>query len=436
MRANSNRDVCNLPTQHPPRLSRWRWPFALIGVGVFAFSIAALVSWLLPFAPLVHDEFSNLLAADTLLHGRLSNATPEVWQPFQSFQIIVEPTYASKYPLGLALLVAVGWSVLGMPIAGCWLAAAICVTSISWMLAGVTSRRWGVFGGLLIACHPPLQIAWSQNLMSGWLTSAGSALLLGGIFRLRRRHSHCAAGMCGVGIAILALTRPFEGLVATVSLSVVCWGLWSGRSLAEKLNSIARAVPAAVVPIVAALTLVSLQSLAVTGRVSQLSYQLHEEQYAVAPSFVFGHQRFPTKEGTGELPETIRNFHYGWALDSFRERAGLQGWLAGIADVVWTLWDLRMLLTVLPLVTIGWWGRFRLTRWLTAAIVIQILFSASVCWIFLHYLAPLVPWLVVLAVLGLRRLFRFFANVHWVRLAQPQRFVGCMLVVQSLLLLV
>ena len=156
----------------------------------------------------------------------------------------------------------------------------------------------------------------------------------------------------------------------------------------------------------------------------------------MAPLFVFGQQHLPTRETTEELPETMRGFHYGWALDSFLERRGFSGWLTGIVDAVWTLWDLRMLLTVLPLVTIGWWGRFRLTRWLAAAIVVQILVSASVCWIFLHYLAPLVPWLVVLSVLGLRRVFRMFVKVLWVRQSRPQRFVGCLLAVQCVLLVV
>ncbi len=427
-----------------PKSSRsfWRWPLGLLAVGVFAFLMAAVVSALCPFYPTVHDEFSNLLAADTLLQGRLSNATPDVWQPFQSFHIIVEPTYASKYPLGLALLVAAGWGLLGQPIAGCWLAAGICATSIAWMLAGMTSRRWALIGGLLIACYPPLQISWSQNLMSGWLPAAGSALLLGGIFRLRRRHSHWAAAMCGVGIAWLALTRPFEGLMATLALSGVCWGLWQRRSVAAKLQSIARAVPAAAIPIGAALTLICLHNLATTSRLDRMPYQLHEAQYAVTPVFVFGQPREPVRGTATDLPGTIRDFHNGWALDGFRERQGCSGWLSGISEVLWTLAHSVSVLVLLPLLTLGWWRGFRAARWLAAAIFLQVLLSASVCWIFLHYLAPLIPWLVALSVLGLRHVSRVFAKpsvgprVRWAGFARPPRFVGYMLCAQCLLLVV
>lgn len=416
------------------RLCSRHWAVLVGGVGMVAFAMAAAVSWLLPFTPRVHDEFSYLLAADTLLHGRLANPAPQLWQPFQSFHIVLQPSYASKYSLGLTLLIALGWGVLGTPIAGCWLAAGICASSITWMLAGLTSRRWAVLGGLMVACHPALQLAWSQHLMSGWLAAAGSALLAGGIFRLRRRHSHLAAGISGLGVGLLAITRPFEGLVATLLLSVLCWGLWHRRGRADKLWSIARALPAASLPIAAALTLILMQNWAVTGRLSRMSYQLHEQQYGVAPLFVFGQQQVPVMEIQGQWPAVVRDFHYGWSLDSFHNRAGLIGWLKGVGESVTVLWGLGLFLILLPLVTAGWWGRFRLPLWLAAVVSLQVLVSAAVCWVFLHYLAPVIPWLVALATLGLRRVFRVFAKASWVSLSQPQHFVGILLVAQSLLL--
>ncbi|MCA9132583.1 MAG: hypothetical protein KDA45_05500, partial [Planctomycetales bacterium] len=105
--------------------SRLRLYPLLMTVAGVAFFIAAGITWLCPYAPRVHDEFSYLLAADTLLHGRLANPTPEVWQPFQSFHVILEPAYASKYPLGPGAIIAVGWLLLGTPIAGSWLAAGL-----------------------------------------------------------------------------------------------------------------------------------------------------------------------------------------------------------------------------------------------------------------------------------------------------------------------
>jgi hypothetical protein len=411
---------------------------AVLGVGTVAFLIAATISWIVPFVPRVHDEFSYLLAADTLLHGRLANPTPQVWQPFQSFHILLEPSYASKYPLGLGACVALGWLLFGQPIAGCWLAAGMCAAAMTWMLAGVTGRRWAILGGLLVACHPAMQVVWSQTLMSGWLTAAGSALLMGGIVRLRRRFQWMAALGAGAGVGMLALTRPYEGLVATLLASSILWLLWRARPMPfqQQLSIAVRAIPVAAIPLTLALIAIGLQNVAVTGHLTRMSYQVHEQQYGVAPLFVFGQQHLPQMEAEGELPTAIRDYHYGWSLDSFVARAGLRGWLLGIMEIGWTMWGFWVLLAIVPVLTAGHWRRYRLTGFMAGAVIVQILLSALVCWVFPHYLSPMLPWLVVLTTVGLRRIFRSFVHVNLLRMSQPRRFVAAILTVQLLLLVI
>ncbi len=91
---------CNV-TQHTKQQARSP-AMALVAMPgcdiALAFCVSLGMSWSRLPAPSCHDEFSHLLVADTLRHARLANPAPELWQPFQSFHVLVNPSYASKFP--------------------------------------------------------------------------------------------------------------------------------------------------------------------------------------------------------------------------------------------------------------------------------------------------------------------------------------------------
>src|ERR1700722_16846418 len=89
-----------------------------------------------PPLPRIHDEFSNLLAADTFLEGRLTNPTPPAWKSLDTFHELFVPTYMSKYPPGQGLALA-GGKLLHLPSAGVSFVVALACAATCWM-----ARAW------------------------------------------------------------------------------------------------------------------------------------------------------------------------------------------------------------------------------------------------------------------------------------------------------
>src|SRR5687768_9067236 len=161
--------------------------------------------------PNVHDEVSNLLAAETFRHGRLTNPSPPFWESFESLHVIVTPTYASKFPPGLGLVYALGW-LMGSPRIGAILGGALAACATAWMLRARMSWRLAIVGAIVGALLP-MVFAWTQGFWGGNLAMFGAAMFIGSVLRFGSTAPARVAiitqgAIAGLGLAVLANSRP------------------------------------------------------------------------------------------------------------------------------------------------------------------------------------------------------------------------------------
>ncbi|MDX1927793.1 MAG: hypothetical protein SFV81_14820, partial [Pirellulaceae bacterium] len=303
------------------------------------------------------------------------------------------------------LLVALGMLV-GNPLVSSWVAAALMVASVTWMLAGVLPKRWALAGGILLALSPFVQLVWSQSLLHGFLPASGSALLLGGLLRLRRRVEFASAFASGCGVGLLAISRPFEGLCCTVICAAMLWFAWKKCNLRERWQRVLRTCLLAAGPVLAAIALTAAHNQSVTGKWWQMPYQLHESQYGVAPLFVFSSPKLGNMAKRADFPEVFYEYHAVDSLNWYRQRVGMRGWLRGVNDASRELMRLTFPFVGMLVFSGVAWCRYSLTRNMALAVALQVSASACVCWVYSHYLAPILPGLLLLCLLALRTSLR------------------------------
>jgi hypothetical protein len=172
---------------------------------------------------------------------------------------------------------------------------------------------WALIGGLLAAVRIGAFSYWSNSYWGGAVAAVGGALVLGALPRIQRSHKVRNAVLMGVGLAILAYSRPYEGLFFSIPL-LVALTIWICRSGKETLRQrMLRVLFPIGLVLMAAVGFLLYYFWRTTHSPLLPPYVVNLRTYFVDPGFPWMHLR-AVPEYRHEL---LRNYYLGWNLSQF-----------------------------------------------------------------------------------------------------------------------
>lgn len=357
----------------------------------------------------IGDEQSYLMAADTFARGRLTNPSPHHPEFFEVEHVLVVPTYMSKYPPGQGLALAAGQVLFGHPIAGVWLSCGCMAASLCWMLQAWTTRRWAWLTTLAFVISGTSSY-WAQRYFGGAVPTCGAALLFGALRRHLPKPRIATSLLMGLGVIVLAMSRPYEGLLACVPVGFVLVGwLLKDRRWTSSETFVRFVLPFGAVLLTGGAALAEYNR-TVTGSWYTLPYPLNHRQYYHSGPFIFSARQVPERQPHERLDRYYRRLN-----ETPEEGVQL------LATIAWNTGN-RIARTFGGSLLDRWAGegRWRIglvvlactlilspkDRWFwfcVAAIVWEGLGASIVKWWLMHYSSPVIPLVLSLFANACRR---------------------------------
>jgi hypothetical protein len=328
------------------------------------------------------------------------------------------------------IFLATGRLLSNSPFVGVLLSVAIMCGAIVWMLQGFMPAEWAFVGGLLAVMHFGVFTYWADSYMGGAPAAIGGALAVGAFFRVKRKPGPRNALILGLGMSMLAHSRPYEGFVlgAFIGISLLYW--WLGLRGAERRITLFRAFAPLLLALLIAGSATSYYFWRVTGHPFLTPYQVVWHTYGMAPNFLW--QPLRPQQEAGLRHDALAHYFYTWEIQNYLKMRALKSLLEewGVRAVISWGFFLGPLLSMPLIVAVltapyGFrWNQFEEnTKFVLSSIMIMGAALAVEVFPYPHYAAPITGPIIALVVLSIRHLrmqrFRDKLSGRWLSRAIP-----------------
>ncbi|MDB5886304.1 MAG: putative rane protein [Polaromonas sp.] len=367
----------------------------ILAVGLLAVALRAIMLfWLGVPEPAVFDETSIVLQGQTLALGRLANPPHAFWQHFETFYVNQLPAYASMYFPGRGAPLALGLLIADNAWIGVWMTMVLMCMAATWMLQGWVVLPMALLGGVLVTLRLAVFSGWINTYYGGAFTALGAMLVVGAMPRILREPRWRHGVLMGLGVFILMITRPYEGMLLCIPVGVamlirLMQGRWHGAGA-----TLGRVALPVMLMVGAGGALLLQYNQATTGDRFKAAYELNRQTYASAPAFLIS----PPLKSLNQGPEYFRNY-FEVEGSKYRYRESPVLWLRSALPKVFYTWNFYIGAILSVAFFAGVWSvRRNYFLWGTPVFFFAGYFLET--WNFPQYTAPLFPLLLILTMRG------------------------------------
>jgi hypothetical protein len=378
--------------------ARKRLAIIAISVAVILVRLSVLPWFPLPI-PFAQDEFGYLLSADTFAHGRLTNPPHPLWIFFDTFQVNQHPTYMSRYPPAQGLVLALG-QLLGHPWIGVVLSVSAMCGAILWMLQSWLPPAWALLGAIFVFLRIGILSYWMNSYWGGAVAAIGGALVMGALSRIRDHQRPRDAVLLGLGVGILANSRPVEGFIFFLPVAIAL-GMWLfGRHSPSWRLTLPRVVLPICIVIIFTGAFIGYYNWRVTGNPLLPPFVLNQRTYFRGqPVFIWQKKLAPVHTLNAQFDAYYNIFPGGF--DGTWHGLMFVSWKKAVKFRDFFLFMESALLV--PLLALPWLMRDRKMRLFAAQVIFSLLAILTVLWFLPHYALAVASTLPLLSLLWLLR---------------------------------